>query len=309
MPTRRMIDPSFWKSESLATISREDRFFFIGLISNADDQGRLRAHPAILRAEIYPFEDIDFAEIDRQIEVLCAIDCIHCYEADGKKLIQIVNWWKYQTPQWAYPSKLPPPDGWQDRLRYRENNKVKTANWNDSGGGFSGGNNSNNDYANLPKALPKPLPKPIEIGIELELETDKDYLASPPRSKKMPEIIPAFQVFTEVAKTHGLTKMQREVIAKEVGEDPGDLERWRSVVKTWCLRGYKPINAEGMLDWFKNGIPKKGQNNGQSIKRGNPQTPGRRTAQPRPDSTEAIKREIARLEREIANGGNLSPPA
>jgi len=171
MPTRRMIDPSFWQSESMAELNEGERLFFLGLISNADDQGRIRGHPALLRSLIYPFDDISTEIIEARIEVLSNINCIFVYETNGKRAIQIIKWWDYQSPQWAYPSKMDPPPDWSDRLRYRSDNKVHQENWNNGSGGFMVGD-SIDDYTNLGKGLGKALPKELGSPIELEVEVD-----------------------------------------------------------------------------------------------------------------------------------------
>ena len=72
------------------------------------------------------------------------------YTAKKKAYYQIVNWWEYQQPQWAYPSEYPAPDGWTDRLRYRKDGHVLTENWKPDEG--------KKQTEPLPKALPKDLP-------------------------------------------------------------------------------------------------------------------------------------------------------
>ena len=131
---RRMIDPAFWKSENLAHHPVAIRYFFIGLFSNADDQGRLAAHPALLRSTIYPYDDIALGEIRTMTEELAEDGGpILLYEADGKLLIQIVKWWNWQHLQWAWPSEMEPPPGWTDRHCYRRgNNVVVKQNWGQS---------------------------------------------------------------------------------------------------------------------------------------------------------------------------------
>ena len=129
MPSRRMIDPCFWMSETMASLTMQQRLLFIGLFSNADDQGRLRAHPSLIRSMVFPYEDVPIEDIQRDLGALKGIHSIYVYAADDKPYLQIVNWWKYQSPQWAYPSDIPPPDGWHDRLRYRRDDKIHTGNW------------------------------------------------------------------------------------------------------------------------------------------------------------------------------------
>ena len=131
MASRRMIDPSFWQSESIAELPLAVRYTFIGLFSNADDQGRLKAHPALLRSKIYPLDDIALDVISAHLVDLEEGDFIILYGADGRDYLQIKNWWRYQRPRWAWPSEYPAPDGWADRLRYRRGNTVIDQNWDD----------------------------------------------------------------------------------------------------------------------------------------------------------------------------------
>jgi hypothetical protein len=132
MPSRRTIDPAFWRSETVVALSIARRYFFIGILSNADDQGRLRAHPALLRAQIYPFDDISLDQIRDDLAELAGGGFITLYASDGRDYLQIPDWWKYQRQKWARPSKHPPPEGWIDRLCYRQGNAVIKKNWDGS---------------------------------------------------------------------------------------------------------------------------------------------------------------------------------
>ena len=44
MARKRMIDPGIWQSEDFAKMSTLGKLVFIGLFSNADDEGRGRAN-------------------------------------------------------------------------------------------------------------------------------------------------------------------------------------------------------------------------------------------------------------------------
>jgi hypothetical protein len=124
-----MIDPSFWCSENVAALPIARRYFFIGLFSNADDQGRLKAHPALLRSQLYPFDDVPLEEIQAALTELAEGGFITLYSVEGKDYLQIPNWWTYQRPRWARPSEHPAPEGWSDRVRYRLGNSVLRDNW------------------------------------------------------------------------------------------------------------------------------------------------------------------------------------
>ncbi len=124
-----MIEPAIWQSESMGRLTIRQRLMFIGMFSNADDQGRLRASAPVIRSTIFPYDDITLADIEIDMLQIESVSCIMLYEVNGSRFAQVINWWKYQKHQWAYPSLIPKPDGWMDRLRYRQQNKVITENW------------------------------------------------------------------------------------------------------------------------------------------------------------------------------------
>lgn len=107
----------------------------------------------------------------------------------------------------------------------------------------------------------------------------KDKADKPP--PKMPDTIPSFQVYVEETGYYSLNKPQRRIIDKEVGSDPASLDKWREVVRTWILCGYKPINAKGMLDWFRDGIPDKVKG-----QRSNGQRRGEKVVEPTSETVE-----------------------
>ena len=129
MAKKRMIHRSLWKSETLAACDMTTRLLFIGIVTNADDQGRLQSHPALLRSEIFPFDDIALKTIEHGLRRLEEQKSLICYTAGGKALVQVAHWWEYQQPRWAWPSDLPAPSGWTDRIRYRQGNNVIESNW------------------------------------------------------------------------------------------------------------------------------------------------------------------------------------
>ena len=57
-------------------------------------------------------------------------ETIILYMASGKQYAQLVNWWKYQSLQYAQPSQFPRPDGWLDRVRKTVTKGfIATCNW------------------------------------------------------------------------------------------------------------------------------------------------------------------------------------
>lgn len=90
----RTIKPEFWQDEKLAPLPEIDRLVFLGLISMADDCGRLLDNVKVIDAFI-------FAESSRTSrESLATLSRIGRIErgktASGQRVIQIVNWTKHQ---------------------------------------------------------------------------------------------------------------------------------------------------------------------------------------------------------------------
>jgi hypothetical protein len=163
-----MVDPAIWQSEDFAGFTFRQRVLFIGLFSNADDQGRMSAHPALIRSTVFSYDDIPLAEIQADLDAIASARCIELYQSDGKAALQLLNWWKYQSPQWAYPSKIESPANWTDRLRFRKAGKLHTLNWETPGG------------KTVPDSLGKDLPKaqaePLDCGHSIDQFSDRDSL-------------------------------------------------------------------------------------------------------------------------------------
>src|SRR4051812_48325400 len=66
----RSVKPEFWTDEKVAELSRDARLTFLGLISAlADDDGRMKGNPRVVRGMIYPFdEDVTAADIEAHLE-------------------------------------------------------------------------------------------------------------------------------------------------------------------------------------------------------------------------------------------------
>lgn len=160
MTKRRMHDGQMWENPKFARMGIMPRFLFCALIDIVDDQGRMIADPVFVRSRAFPFDDISAEDMESYLQTLAENGSILLYEADGSRYLQIVNWWKYQSPQWAAPSKLPAPEGWNDRIRYRLGNRVLTYGW------------TNRDGTALPDtcdAVGKPLPNALGKALPKDL--------------------------------------------------------------------------------------------------------------------------------------------
>jgi hypothetical protein len=105
----RSIKPEFPQSESMGKISRDARLLFIMLWTVVDDEGRARGSSRMLASLLYPYDDDAPRLIDGWLKELEGARCIHRYEVDGSKYLEIENWLKHQKIDHATTSKFPPP--------------------------------------------------------------------------------------------------------------------------------------------------------------------------------------------------------
>jgi hypothetical protein len=110
MARKRQIDPSIWTSDDFMDL--EDPWvmlLWIGLISNADDEGRMRASPRHIKAVIFPAIDHTLDNIRAWRDKIAAQGLITIYEVEGKEYLHIPNFTKYQYMTKRTPSQLPEP--------------------------------------------------------------------------------------------------------------------------------------------------------------------------------------------------------
>jgi len=111
MPRRRMISPEFWKDSDIRKLTREERLFFIGCVSHADDDGRLMAHPAYLKAMIFMYDDDLTLEGVKKLRdsMLSKVRNLVLYTNGSEEYLAFSKWRKHQKPSRPTPSDLPPP--------------------------------------------------------------------------------------------------------------------------------------------------------------------------------------------------------
>lgn len=109
MARARNIKPGFFKNADLVETSFETRLLFVGLWTLADREGRLQDRPKQIKMELFPADNVD---VDNCLNDLSQLGFITRYVADGKRVIQIVNFCKHQTPHGKEAdSELPDENG------------------------------------------------------------------------------------------------------------------------------------------------------------------------------------------------------
>jgi hypothetical protein len=103
----RSIMPEYWQDEKLSPLPPIDRLVFLGLISQADDAGRLVDNPRLLDGLLFPHTKESCAP---SLEVLAELGRILRYTSDsGQRLIQIVGWERHQKVKNPSAYNLPAP--------------------------------------------------------------------------------------------------------------------------------------------------------------------------------------------------------
>lgn len=115
MARKRMLDPSIWADEDFNNLSSEARLLFIGIISNADDDGRLPGNALYLSANIFPYSGMSKDRATKiRDEILGRMRSLVLYEIEGREYLQLLKWRDYQSINKATPSKYPPlPDDYR----------------------------------------------------------------------------------------------------------------------------------------------------------------------------------------------------
>jgi hypothetical protein len=270
MANRRMISSDIWEDDWFGQLDFFEQALWIGLFSKcADDQGRLLNNPVLLRAAIFPYKDIPLDDIEQAVREFAHAERVILYTTDSKNVLQLVNWWEHQRPQWAQPSKWAAPEGWRDRIRTRDGGVYRAENWREprpetSKAELTPTSTAQSTMApegttlsdNLVRQYPVPVPVYVPVQEEIAAvappapaaPVKKSNGKADPRTKH-----PAIQAIREVTKLTPLKGTYDPLIAV-LGDTP-DVERLKRCFEVWSLKGWRPTNYAWVTDWYVNGIP------------------------------------------------------
>jgi hypothetical protein len=105
MARARNIKPGFFTNDELVELPFSTRLLFIGLWTIADREGRMVDRPKKIKMEIFPADDVD---CDQALAQLADSGFITRYQADGVKVVEIVNFAKHQAPHSTEKDSLLP---------------------------------------------------------------------------------------------------------------------------------------------------------------------------------------------------------
>jgi hypothetical protein len=107
----RTIKPGFFRSEDVSALPLRARLTWIGLWTQCDDQGRTKDNTKLIKADVWPLDQVSLADIEEDLMTLAAHGRIVRYEVDGRRYLEITNWGDHQSINRPTPSKIPLPNG------------------------------------------------------------------------------------------------------------------------------------------------------------------------------------------------------
>ena len=103
----RSLKPSIWTDERFIGLSRDARLLCIGMISHADDQGRLLATAVKLAGDIFPADDLRPGVVRDWRREIEGVGLIEVYAVNGIEYAQFPRWGRHQRISRPQPSTLP----------------------------------------------------------------------------------------------------------------------------------------------------------------------------------------------------------
>ena len=114
---RRMIDPAIWSNDKFGFLSKDARLLFIGMITIADDEGRLKSLPRYLKAKIFPYDEITENEVAKALVEGVEQKLAHSYKNGLCSYCYLCGWHEHQSIRSDIKkiSTLPAPKDLQER--------------------------------------------------------------------------------------------------------------------------------------------------------------------------------------------------
>lgn len=235
MPPRiRTLKPDVWQDRDVGHVSIGARLLFVGLITQADDEGRFRAEPALLRAALFPFDafsttaagtlpgmqvELDLeawlAELEQAGKTSERPGLIRLWHVRGERFGDLPGFAKHQRIQRPSPSLLPDISN-QDKNRPSSTttNPLNATN-SEPTGGFAGISDHPPEGSVTP---PAGVGKGIGEGLSVSDPSDP-----PPHSSRRSSVRRAdgMKVWEAYARHHPrsvLTPKRRDLIRRRIAE-------------------------------------------------------------------------------------------
>lgn len=109
MPRIRTLKPEHKQHRKIGPLSDREYRVWVGLVTEADDDGRLVADPAQLRALLFPYHPrVQVAHLEAALSALARSGLIRLYTVNGTRYADLPSWHDHQSINKRVASKLPP---------------------------------------------------------------------------------------------------------------------------------------------------------------------------------------------------------
>ncbi len=106
----RSLKPEVWMSAQVMNLSHPSRLLFIGLITQADDEGRGSADIRRLKAAIFGGDDVSSTDVRRWLDECQEQGLVRVYEVEKQGLLfALPSWTQHQSIDRPKKSNYPPP--------------------------------------------------------------------------------------------------------------------------------------------------------------------------------------------------------
>lgn len=108
----RSLKPELWLSPQVMNLSHSARLMFVGLITQADDDGRGLGDVRRLKAAIFPGDDITTQQVSAWLTECKDQALAALYDAAPHGSLYQLTGWHHQKIKKPLPSQYPPPPGY-----------------------------------------------------------------------------------------------------------------------------------------------------------------------------------------------------
>jgi 5-methylcytosine-specific restriction endonuclease McrA len=97
MARYRGIKYDYFNDKKISELSMMGRILFIGMWTECDDAGTVRANANLLRSKIFPYEDISILEIEKELVKMCLLKLIVMLKQNDQVYFWVRNFTKHQS--------------------------------------------------------------------------------------------------------------------------------------------------------------------------------------------------------------------
>lgn len=109
MPRIRTIKPDFFTSDDVAQLPIRARLTWIGLWTQADDHGRCKDNAKLVKAAVWPLDDVSLKDVESDLNTLADCGRIMRYSDSSGRYLAIRAWHVHQAINRPSRAKYPAP--------------------------------------------------------------------------------------------------------------------------------------------------------------------------------------------------------